>query len=267
MIAAVGCVTSLVSDRQRAAVIYAFPALFFVKLMCFSQPHERYVMPLLPFLALAFGRGVDMVFTAAERKGRNKWLAACVMASTLLIGAVKIVTADMLFLAPDTRDQARVWIHEHVEPGTRIAFTDTRLRPQLERDRRQWDEEPARASTNRKTRMEYQASEPGKGYRLSFIEERPLPPFGSVWPAAPASVEALRKSGVRYVVAHQGTEGETAWRGELRTQARLIRRFSPYEDPSRVKPLESWSVTFAAYAWPELASRQRFGPVLEIYEL
>jgi 4-amino-4-deoxy-L-arabinose transferase-like glycosyltransferase len=267
ILAAAGAASFLAADRRTALVVWAFPAVFFIKLLFFSQPHERYVLPIIPFLAMAFGMGVELVLKAAEQRGKSRTLVVCVAASTLLFGAVKIVKTDALFLEPDTRDQAREWILRTLPGGSSIAFTDTRLRPRLDRDRLQWEEDPARIEANAKTRMEYEASKQKSGYRLSFIQERPLAPFAGVWPAVPASVDALRARGVRYVVAHHGTEGTPDWRAELSKDGKLLKRFSPYKDPERNRPLEDWSVTFAAYAWPELSSRTRFGPVLEVYEL
>lgn len=265
-VVAVGAIFAFKSDRRPAIVFFSFPAVFFLKLLLFSQPHERYVLPLIPFLAGAFGWGAQLFWTAAKRKGSSTILVGAVLASTLLFGLVKAVYADVLFLRADTRDLARTWIEQNVRPGSGVGFTDPRLRPFLKRSRLQWGENPERIGVNRKTRMEYDASD-DRGYRLFFIEERPLAGFASVWPAVRPSAEALKAAGVRYVVLHEAAGETPGWRAGLRSEARLVRRVTPYVDPSRTRPLETWSVTYAAYAWRELSSRERFGPVLEIYEL
>lgn len=266
IVGVVGAVHALVQDRKAQSVFFVFPIIFFLKLLLFSQPHERYVMPLLPFIAAAFGWGVHAILAGAERRGHRVALTTGVLAVTLLFGAVKSVWADVLFLRPDTRDLARAWIQQNIESGSGIGFTDPRLRPFVRRDRRQWDENPSRIDVNRKTRMEYEASD-SQGYALYFVAERPLAGFAGVWPSVASSVDDLKRAGVRYVVLHQGSEAPPVWREELKSRAHLLRRFTPYHDAARERPLESWSVTFAAYAWEELSSRERFGPVLEIYEL
>ncbi len=270
VVAALGAAVIFIkrTDRHVACVLFSFPILFFVKLLFFSQPHERYVLPMIPFVAAAFGLGVNAVFLLMERKGKGMVIsAACVMASMLIFGTVKSVAADVFFLRADTRDQAGAWIRKNVRPGSKIAFSDTRHRPRLFRDRAQWEASPDKIGINAKTRMEYEASASRPGYWLFFIEERALPSFAGVWEPVGPSIEELRRAGVEYVIIHYGTEADASWRGQLKSGARMVGRFSPYADADRTRPLETDSVTFAAYEWHELMSRTRFGPVLEIYQL
>jgi len=76
---------------------------------------DRYVVPLLPFLA------VLALLAVSELRKRSAALAALALALALLEPATRTV-ALLRAVEPDTRALARQWLESHVAPGARIVL-------------------------------------------------------------------------------------------------------------------------------------------------
>jgi hypothetical protein len=268
---ALGAVRLLVSDLRSALVFFAFPLFFFVTLGFFSQPHERYALPLMPFLCAGAAIGSDRLLEFL--RGRPARFAAFL----LIVGAVlypglKTVQADLLFLERDTAALTRDWIEARLPQGTSVAFDHTSQRPPLARSSAQWrkmlQREHSDPRISRKLAAQAAAASLSpRSFDLYFLSESTKHPFSSVWPLAPFDAEALRREGVRYVVVHYEIDPQQeAFMQALKISEPLV-RISPYMDRRRDRPTDRYAVTAAPYASEELFSRDRLGPVFEVYAL
>ncbi len=273
LLAAAGTALAFRRNARQAAVFFAYPAVYTVSLAIFSQHHERYVLPLGPFVAAAAGIG-SWAWLERARGGPARIVALLAIAASLAFPAAKILRADLLFTRSDTTREARRWIETNLQPGERIAFSHSFYRPALQRaaSQRQALERASAAQDPRaalKNRLAARHADPSRpSYELFFLWDGPEVQFSSVRPLLPFAPQALREAGVRYVVVNYGVTPEheefLAW---LRGASDRIARFSPYRDPSKDRSIDRFSLTCAAYSWRELFARERFGPVLEIYRL
>jgi hypothetical protein len=95
--------------------LLVFGLLFTVFMLLYDNAHIRYMLPLLP--ALALGAAL-----AAAKAGKFvRWKEGWLLVPLVLFSAVQTARMDYLFCQTDTRDQARTWIEENIPSGARIA--------------------------------------------------------------------------------------------------------------------------------------------------
>lgn len=257
-------------DARVAAVWAAFPVLFFIKLCVFSQHHERYVMPLLPFVCVAAGVAVHALIERAARRWRPA-VVVLVTVSLIAFPLTKSVLADRLFGRADTRDEARSWIESRLPAGAGIAYSHTFFRPYPLRTSEQLLELAAAAESEgsaTKSRLTARLQDPAKpSYRAYFLSEGEGA-FAGARPRIRPDVTALRVAGVRYVVLHWAeTTVPPDWYAALMREGKRLAVFSPYRDLERRVSEDRFSPTCAAWGIEELWSRRAFGPYLEVYDL
>ena len=111
-----GCALLARRGRRELAFWGTFPLLFlgFISYTFFAG---RYLNPLLPFLAGAFGLAV-----AALEKRVGPAAAWAVVGLAALQPLYYAVQVDRLFAGDDTRTLARAWLLEHLPPGATVAL-------------------------------------------------------------------------------------------------------------------------------------------------
>ena len=117
--------------RMWGVIFVSFPIILYVLMVFKSQPFPRYVLHLVPFLAvgasyLIFEYLYDF-FTFPLFRKLIVFIAICWLIPT----SVKAVKADMLFSSQDTRIIAANWIKGNLPEGTKIACDSTNFRPAL----------------------------------------------------------------------------------------------------------------------------------------
>jgi hypothetical protein len=262
-----------------------FTVLWLSYIALYSQPYERYALPVLPFLCLAASGFLAWALEKLRMAG-NPWVwVACALALALP-QAVKSAYADMLFSRPDIRTIAKSWIEANIPSGSKIAMDYKLHQPALGFSENELHEKAAEAGglhgEIQKKRLavlfeEVRAGAPS--YDLFFLDEqsstnRPL--FAK--PTVPFSVTALKEKGIRYVLVtkywcERRREGEgflyehPGFYEDLRREARLIQVFSPFRDRQRTcRPTYVWQ-TGAATESRDLFSRERFGDIIELFQL
>jgi hypothetical protein len=132
-LALVGFVWAVARPGWREAILLAFPVPYFIVIGTWSSRFERYVLPLLPFLAILAALGLARLVGAARERldGRAGGplramspAAGLALAIALVVGpeVVRVVHWHVLFARPDTRQLAGAWIEEQIPSGARIAM-------------------------------------------------------------------------------------------------------------------------------------------------
>lgn len=271
LLAACGAARAWSRDRRVAGTLFSFPAAYLISLNVYGQHHERYVIPVLAFVAIAAGIGSDaLLFYARTRAVRIAVIAAIVLSAA--IPAAKLVQANLLFSIPDTTAEAGKWIEANAPAGSRVAFDHSFYRPDLRREDAQWDEIAASTADPRaalKNRLQKIHADPSRrAYFLYFLSDTTDPPTSSTRPVLSFDVEGLKRTGVGFVILHYGVTPEhEAFTERVKSEGKLLARFSPYRDGAKLRSDDKFSLTCAAFSWKELFSRERFGPVYEVWAL
>lgn len=271
-------VISLSGDRGK--IFVSFPVLFYVILVFRSQQFSRYVLPLVPFLAIG---AAYLAFQAAPHVVRTPFARKFISASAVILllpTAVKSVKADVIFSSVDTRIEAADWIRKNLSPGTNIACDSTVFRPalkqpysQLEEKRKVLAAQPGlEGLKSRKLGLLMETTDKNdKGYPLYFMFEAPATQgqFLDTVPAISFDLAALRGKGIEYVVINgQVTNAaKDTLVKEMEKSASIAVEVSPYFDGRYRISSDAVDATCIPIAGKELFSRKSSGPALRIYRI
>ena len=118
LLAAGGMLWGGQDDRRWMLVILPFCLIFLLVIAAQSLRWERWVVPLLPFIALAAARGLFGVANLLPaRRVQAALSVALLLLTTPMIVTTRIEAAER---SNDTRQQASAWLHAHAPPGSRI---------------------------------------------------------------------------------------------------------------------------------------------------
>lgn len=106
VIAALGLVAALLARRRKDLVLASFVLVYFLNLLTLKSHFDRFVLPLVPPLAVLAGRSR---------------LLAPLAAGLLVFPLVWSIQQDVRLTKTDTRLVARSWIEGHVPPGAKVA--------------------------------------------------------------------------------------------------------------------------------------------------
>ncbi len=124
-----GIVWALMTKRRQAAMIFAFPLIYYVVAGRGQTVFVRYMVPIVPFICLGAGAVIASAHGAFERRGRR--FADAVAAVFLLLcaapTALKAVAFDRLLSQTDSRVLAAKWIMNHVPAGATVLMTGNGL--------------------------------------------------------------------------------------------------------------------------------------------
>jgi 4-amino-4-deoxy-L-arabinose transferase-like glycosyltransferase len=118
LLAAAGMVWGPEADRRWTFVILPFCLAFLFVIAMQSLRWERWIVPLLPFIALAAARALcAMADLLPARRARIGLPAALLLLVIPMIVTARIEAAER---RNDTRQIASAWLREHAPPGSRI---------------------------------------------------------------------------------------------------------------------------------------------------
>jgi hypothetical protein len=126
-LAVVGALLVIRRDRAAAAVAIPTVLLFWLYMGSQGRYFGRYIMPIMPVLALlaAYG-GVQATRMVASRRPRLAAPAAAAVAvAALAQGIVYSVHSDVILSRADTRAELREWMVEHIPARTRFVMEPT----------------------------------------------------------------------------------------------------------------------------------------------
>ena len=242
----------------------------------FSQPFARYMMPLVPLLALWAGYGVAALL---ETKALPRTLVfAFAAAAVAEIGPVTVYS-DLLFMRRDTRAECREWIEANVPDGSPIAVDNRFFAPRLSQTQEQlrqkyaWiDDSPKSAVRKMRLDLELRLPEEKKRYTLYVLKPGAAglePKFVFEGPYLDPAPSALSDAGIRYLIFNgEDSPLETAaLKEELGEQLERVAVFDPYRDKSGKGVSDPFSNTAAPHLARRIFERERLGPYLEVYRV
>ena len=275
----VGLLGAIILWRNRPALrwLFIFPVIYYLMTVFFSQPYERYAMPLVPFLCLTGGYTISLIFEKSF--GRTALRTAAWFLAALSLGPtlVKSVYLDALICRPDTRAQARAWIHHNVPPGEKIVLDHPFFSPPLTQSDDQILSKASKVQALpfhkemklKKLRWLLEAHQGEKKFRVYYLNEGGVADtsFLASSPALPPDPEVLEREGVRYYIRYRHPGESRFFEERMKSQAVLVNQFSPYHDGAKVHTEDPWANVALPFLSRELYSRRAPGPYLEIYEL
>lgn len=266
----------LISKEITRVILAGFILIWLVYIGFFSQPYERYALPVIPFLCLTAAVTLSWLTTQWEKLSKPFFWGL----SSLLLTVQPLaysVTSDILFTRSDMRTVAKEWIQVRVPGGSKIAldypFHQPRFRFSKEPLMRKLQEtEGAHGGINRwrlaLLLKRYDETQPA--YQLYFFDEgeevrRPL--FAR--PTLAFKREALEKEGVEYVLVTRLTKDyeHPDFYDFLQKKGKKIMVFNPYRDPSVGSSKTRLRQAAAVTEGKDLFARERYGDVIEVFQL
>ena len=276
----VGLLLIFLRKGDLGKIFVSFPILFYLVLVFRSQPFFRYVLLLVPFLALASAYLIFEVVRSISDKKTFKKAATCVAIVLLVPTFLKSVNADILLSSRDTRVEAADWIRENLPEGTAIACDSTVFRPSLNQPYSQMEDKKEFLDTqsglaeikNRKLQFQMRAlDKKDKGYPIYFLfnDPRGEGQFLSTIPALPFDVDRIKSENIKYVTVNGQAKEIYIDRfiETLEANAEVVIDFSPYEDNVFRDSVDSTAKTCIPVSDRELYSRRKTGPSIRIYKI
>jgi hypothetical protein len=107
------------------AWLWLVPAAYFLFLSFFATRFDRWLLPLIPFVAMQAALTVDTIVEYVHHKYRPSFSAR--LGSQLIVGLlvalpmVTVVQTDYLLTQKDVRELATEWVMQHIPAGSALA--------------------------------------------------------------------------------------------------------------------------------------------------
>jgi hypothetical protein len=181
----IGTLALLFRRRRNDLLLLSFPLIYYAFMGSFETKFPRYILPLVPCIAIFAASLVDTLTGGDAKAGTNRARKALVI--TLALIAVPSLESsiqwDLKMGRIDTRTIAKEWIERTIPPGSRIAIEA--LGPPL-------DESNYRLYVHHQGKIrEISELDPWAHYRLGEIGE----------------VQHLIDAGIEYIVVNSNTYG------------------------------------------------------------
>lgn len=255
---------------RSAWVLFSFPFIFYLFCVFVSQPHERYMLPMVPFFAIAAAYFIFWLYqiTPSKKSSLLYLMAGLVLLPTL----IKSLYVDGMLFETDTRAEAKEWIEKNIPKGASIALDHTFFLPRLLHSPRQLKEKWAEAdSPLQKRRIELlsRLSERKPTYHLFYLVSQgdTNEQFLFSRPTLSKSWDSLLRHGIQYLVIHKREEDLSDFYLNVDRHAKLIKTFSPYRDKKKMYSKEAVINTSVPFLSEEVYSRMRCGYTIQVYEL
>ncbi len=247
---------------RRWLVTTAYPLLFAAIYGSYELIYPRYLVSLIPFLALAAGDLTSRLLAWA-RRGRTSWAAhGAAAALTLVLFGPPLVQAmrlDLLLSRDDTRLLSEAWVEDWLPRASRLGLEPHGLRPEADQDslERMAREHPDQLGTKDRRRLRAGTAGGRSVSRLWYLEDYRQRPAGEL-----AGEQQLRY--VAAVVPGDRPRDDVFYR-TLSAGATRLAAFSPLAP--RRRTAETRLPTELDNPLVGLWRVERCGPIVEIWEL
>jgi 4-amino-4-deoxy-L-arabinose transferase-like glycosyltransferase len=267
-----------VFQAGRTWVLFSFPFIFYLFSVFVSQPHERYMLPVVPFFAISAAYFIFWLYkitpsreTPLKRPSLLYLMAGLVVLPTL----IKSLYVDRMLFKTDTRADAKEWIEKNIPKGASIALDHTFFLPRLLHNPTQLEEKLNEAvSPLQKRRIELlkRISEKRASYNLFYLVSS-LDSSGDKneeflfsRPVIKKSWRELKEKGIQYIVIHKREEDLSDFYLNIDRHAKPIKVFSPYRSKKKIYSMESVLNTSVPFLSEEIYSRMMCGYTIQVYE-
>ena len=266
-LAAVGLMVGLWREPWRTAWLLAFAVPFFA-FIASTYPASRYLVPLVPFVALLAALTIDALW------GHRRMLGWAALAASVLVGGSESLRIDRFIRHTDTRTLALEFIRSHIPNGTTILTQpySVPLEPTAEVLREAVQRSGQEMPT--KTRLQIERTPyPSPAYRIIYLgfgldADKLYLPVDQLGRSDPLA--ALRREHVAFVVLKRYNDVDPAtlpFLSALAQEGRRLAVFSPYrngatpEGGAQVEPfLHNTDVRI-------VGALERPGPIVEIWQI
>ncbi len=263
-------------SRKKMIIACAFIFLYYFVNVYFSQRFARYMLPIMPALALLSAIALQELSQFFKKR---RLLGIFIIAALCLELLLPSIYSDALFLKTDTRTECVRWFHDNVKAGSVVVVDNRFFGPHLRVSAQQIREkynllDGSEKDGARKARLDLmlQALEGEKTYdvyQMAFTDEQKSGAFLFLRPYVDADWGALKKIGAQYLIVNYADPepGSKNLINAISDKLELARSFSPYLDPVKKTSKDRNASTAAEHLAPELFSRRFSGPYLEIYRI
>ena len=268
-----GLVLAFIRRRKTVIPILVFTLSYYVVLCYFGQLHDRYVLPVLPFL-LFFA--ADALIELRKRFKYPAAVHALIAVMVLSPSLGKAIMTNQLLLRDDVRTLARQWVELYIPTESRIAIDDPLFSPRLKTSLVQLEEKRREASgplggTQLKRlglMISIAQNDAGPRYQLYFLDDVNRSDFLFAKPRLRYNIQEIKEHKIDYVIITKIKEGyREHFYNEVTKSGTLVKRFTPYRDPARQWPISDFALTGAPSLWSEFLARNRNGHIIEIYKI
>jgi Dolichyl-phosphate-mannose-protein mannosyltransferase len=272
LLGALGAVWAAIAVPARAVQLLAFPIPFLI-FIANTAPASRYLVPVLPFIALFAGWAISSLTARAPKP--VFWAAIILTAAPGLVASMR---TDMFLRQTDTRTLAQAYIESHIPPGSTIAIQPYSVQLTPSRD----------GLVDALTRNLGSADAASMKFQIQLsLDPYPAPAYRQIYLGSggfdadkiyvgynelggTAGLDALRRHGVAFVVIKRYNRPDPETVPVLTALAREGRRiaaFSPYRsgvseaEQARIDPFLHNTDTRIDSAL------ERPGPPIEVWEI
>jgi hypothetical protein len=252
-------------ERGDLLVVLSYVAPYLLLAGLFNQTYERFLLPLLPYLAVFAAWGL------AELQGR--WRRAVPIAAALVLAVPAFASTKLSWMRsrPTTIDDAAQWVREHLtEPASQPMYAlpplDLPLFRTLESLRPLVPFTPWAKYQNR-----LEGERPAPEYRLYWMQGKPEHQQLDTDERVDAYVRSFGAG--LFLTARLDERQSPERRRVIASMERLgsrVARFSPDGDPN-LTDHQLWDQDVEAPGWPHVTWRvlraRAVGPVIEIYRI
>lgn len=265
-----------IGEKKRLAIA-TFVISYYLLLVFRSQPYDRYVLPLVPFVLFFAADFILRVGSILKCPRSVIFLLAFFVAFPSLI---KSVLADQILSRKDVRTIAEEWTEAEIPAGTKIAIDNAFYMPPLKptirqlKEKKEWllshgSGEGARVRRVEILFKEAEEQKDIKRYELYFLKDHEDTGDEALFskPSIPYDLAELRKQGIQYVFIPKlpASLQRGSFYQELASQATPVKDFSPYKKGGL--PVDLQPLTGGPFLWEELKTRERNGHTIVVYKL
>jgi hypothetical protein len=215
-----GTVLLLYRHRNKDILILSFPILFYLFIGSFETKFPRYIIPIVPFLAIFAASIIDTVTCSDRMTNRNR-IRQTITVLISLFAIPSLITSiqwDIMMGKIDTRTVARKWIESNIPPGSKIAIDA--LGPPL-------------------SRADFQLY---SFYRGMLKPIKDLDPWGHFRLGEAKNIDILIEEEIQYTIVNSNAYGnyrrvphlypeEHAFYANLDSIGTLVKTFHPVDNP------------------------------------
>ncbi|MFA5167159.1 MAG: phospholipid carrier-dependent glycosyltransferase [Candidatus Omnitrophota bacterium] len=269
ILALLGVFQAFLSKNVRSQAIALFVVGYYAVLCRFGQPYDRYVLPLVPFMAILAAE------VLGKLKVKSRFFFWILIPFVVLPSIIKTVHWDRLMSEPDVRTVAKEWIEANIPDGSRLALDGGGYMPRLAFSHKQLEEKRSLArsgfqSEAKMRRLDALLLKPHQpSYELYFLS-RDLKSTGFLFsePRVPFDLVALKQKGIQYVLLIDALHpwGDPFFQA-LQKNADIITTFSPFRIREDLTIHDPQTMTGGPFLWRDILSRERGGYPVSIYRI